>query len=96
MKHLPNLSEPSSESVELSRSAKKRAAKDLQKLGISLTHLAPEILEELELPPKLLEALNQLPKLSTREAKRRQMQYIGRLMRDVPKPTIAAIERLQA
>ncbi len=65
-----------------SRSQKKREGTALQNLGEQLAALSPSALTSLELPDALLDALREWHKVKTHEAKRRQMQYIGRLMRE--------------
>ena len=65
-----------------SRSQKKRESTALQNLGEQLAALSPSALTSLELPDALLDALREWHKVKTHEAKRRQMQYIGRLMRE--------------
>jgi ribosome-associated protein len=70
-----------------SRSARKRAAEALQKLGVALTRLRPAQLrslqQQLQLPETLFEALLEAQRLRSRVALARQRQYIGRLMRTV-------------
>lgn len=71
------------ENAPLSRSAKKRNCIALQKMGEKLSRLRPEERKQLNLPEDLAEALNMHDRMSDREAKRRQRQYIGRLMREM-------------
>jgi ribosome-associated protein len=66
-----------------SRSARKRHAEALQKLGVRLTQLRAPLLQKLQLPTELLEAIFEPQRLRSRAALARQRQYIGRLMRDV-------------
>jgi ribosome-associated protein len=70
-----------------SRSARKRQAEALQKLGIGLTRMRPAKLRELQqhlhLPEPLFEAILEVHRLRTGPALARQRQYIGRLMREV-------------
>ena len=70
-----------------SRSARKRQAEALQKLGVGLTRMRPAKLRELQqhlhLPEPLFEALLEVHRLRSGPALARQRQYIGRLMRDV-------------
>jgi ribosome-associated protein len=70
-----------------SRSARKRQAEALQKLGVGLTRMRPAKLRELQqhlhLPEPLFEAILEVHRLRTGAALARQRQYIGRLMRDV-------------
>ena len=54
---------------------------ELQALGAELARLSEAQLESIELPEDLREALLEAKGISSHEAKRRQMQYIGRLMR---------------
>jgi ribosome-associated protein len=66
-----------------SRSARKRAAEALQKLGVRLMELRAPELAALQLPEELLGAIVELRRLKSRAAQARQRQYVGRLMRDV-------------
>ena len=66
----------------VSRSQKKRESAALQELGASLAKLPLRELERLGISPDLLAAYRELSRITSREAKRRQMQYIGRLMRE--------------
>ena len=75
-----------------SRSARKRAAEALQRLGVRLIELKPSELQELDLPEPLLAAIREAQRLSSRSAQARQRQYIGKLMRDVdPDPIEKAL-----
>lgn len=75
-----------------SRSARKRAAEHLQKLGVRLVGLRAEQLRALDLPEELLEALQEARRLRGQSALARQHQYIGRLMRGVdPAPIERAL-----
>lgn len=66
-----------------SRSARKRQAEALQKLGVRLTLLRVAQLQQLQLPTELLDAVLEAQRLRSRAALARQRQYIGRLMRTV-------------
>jgi len=69
----------------------------LQDLGESLVALEPAKLAELELPERLVDAISLARSITKHEARRRQMQYLGRLMRDVdPDPIRAALERFES
>lgn len=65
-----------------SRSSKKRQSLALQALGEELTRLSPAELRHLDLTPDLREALTLYARIRDHEGRRRQMQYIGRLMRE--------------
>ena len=76
-----------------SRSARKRAAEHLQKLGVRLVGLRTAQLQPLALPEELLEALREARRLRGQSALARQHQYIGRLMRGLdPEPIERALD----
>lgn len=56
---------------------------ELQALGAALAALPESQLREMQLGEDLLEALLEAKRITSHEAKRRQMQFIGRLMREV-------------
>ncbi|HYC45112.1 MAG TPA: ribosome biogenesis factor YjgA [Burkholderiales bacterium] len=67
---------------------------ELQDLGAELVALNDEQLASIELPERLLDAVNDARRMTKFEARRRQMQYIGKLMREVDPAPIR--ERLAA
>jgi ribosome-associated protein len=68
----------------------------LQKIGESLVRLPAAQLAKIPLEPVLAEAIAHARELTRHEAFRRQMQYIGKLMRFVePEPIQAALEKLE-
>lgn len=78
-----------------SKSQRKRDMAALQKLGESLIALAPEQLDRLDLPEDLAEAIRFFHTLKDKEAKRRQQQFIGTVMRKVdPEPLREALDEL--
>jgi ribosome-associated protein len=66
-----------------SKSQRKRDMHALQELGACLVKLSPEQLARMELPEDLREAVREAQRTTRHEARRRQLQYIGRLMRAV-------------
>jgi len=71
----------------------KKQMLELQNLGEQLADLNKDQLKELELPENLREAINEVKRMTKFGAISRQMQYIGRLMRDVDAaPIIAKLE----
>jgi ribosome-associated protein len=52
-------------------------------LGKQLVELSPERLKQLPLGEKLFEAIKLAQKTTAREGRRRQVHYVGKLMRDV-------------
>jgi ribosome-associated protein len=78
------------ESSPLSKTRRKHQMLELQTLGEALTALSEEQLAQLELPERLLDAVLQAKSIHKFGALRRQLQYIGRLMREVDSDAIAA------
>jgi len=76
-----------------SKSSKKRDMTALQDLGARLVELNEQQIASMQLPEALLDAVLEAKRLNRREARRRQMQYIGRLMRDIDATPIR--ERLE-
>lgn len=66
-----------------SKSALKRQMHDLQELGEDLTRLPASRITPLNLPEILLDALAEFHRTRSFEGKRRQLQYVGKLMRNV-------------
>jgi ribosome-associated protein len=64
-----------------SRTDLKRESTELQKLGEALLTLRSDLLERLELSDKFKDAILEAKRITNFEGKRRQMQYIGKLMR---------------
>ncbi|MCU0814623.1 MAG: DUF615 domain-containing protein [Burkholderiaceae bacterium] len=64
-----------------SKTALKREAHDLQRLGEALAALSEERLAALAMPAGLLDAIVQLRRTRSHEGRRRQLQYVGKLMR---------------
>jgi len=76
----------------VSRTKKKQQVEELQKLGAALVDLPAVQLESLALPDVLLKAVLEAQRITSHEARRRQMQYIGKVMRKVdPEPVRAAL-----
>jgi ribosome-associated protein len=68
---------------EPSRTELKKESADLQKLGEALLTLRSDLFERLALPESLVTALDQLKRISNFEGRRRQLQYVGKLMRQL-------------
>jgi len=82
------------EDTDVSKSQRKREMHALQALGETLVGLRDDQLSRLDLPENLHEAIMQARSISARGALRRQLQYVGRLMRDVDADQIR--DRLQS
>jgi len=65
----------------ISKTRRKRQMRELQDVGAALVKLSPEAIERLGLPETLREAVLECKRFTKHEAIRRQMQYIGRIMR---------------
>ena len=74
---------PSGETPRVSKSQRKREMTELQQLGERLVALSREQIDRMGLPPELREAVLFAGTLTRHGARRRQMQRIGALMRDV-------------
>ena len=66
-----------------SKSQRKRDAHALQNLGEQLTQLRRDELTQLSLPESLLAAILEMQKIRQHGARKRQLQFIGKLMRQV-------------
>lgn len=66
-----------------SRSQLKRDSQELRDLGEQLVLMANSHLEKITLDSSLLAAIKEARRLKNLDAKRRQIQYIGKLMRNI-------------
>ena len=71
-----------------SRTELKRSSTELQKIGEDLLTLRAAFMDRLALPEKLGDAIAQAKHITNFEGKRRQMQFIGKLMRQLDEPTL--------
>ena len=85
--------EQPADDVVTSRTQRKREALDLQKTGQRLLDLDPGDLATVPLPPEMVEAIALWKRIRSHEARRRQLQFIGKLMR---KADLAPIEEALA
>jgi ribosome-associated protein len=81
----------------ISKTQRKRRMSELQDVGAELVKLSREQIRRLDLPETLREAVLECQGITRHEARRRQMQYIGRIMRDLDAaPIVAQLASLQA
>lgn len=66
-----------------SKTRLKQASHEMQSLGEALVELPDSRLDGLAIPERLLDAVREFKRTRTHEGRRRQMQYIGKLMRGV-------------
>lgn len=84
-----------SDEMELppSKTKVKQQMHDLQDIGKQLVELSNDRLKELDLPERLYDAVREMKRINKFGAQRRQMQFIGRLMREVETaPIVAKLE----
>ncbi len=79
--HIDN-SEPDNDEL-ISKSQKKREATAAQELGKNLLSLSPDDLASIELPETLSHALSEARRIKKNSALKRQLQFIGKLMRQI-------------
>jgi ribosome-associated protein len=81
------------DSDTLSKTDLKKQSADLQELGENLLSLRGDLYAKLDLPEKLRDAVTEAKRITSFEGKRRQMQYIGKLMRQIdPEPIRSAVQ----
>ena len=76
---------------EPTRTDLKKESAELQKLGEDLLNLATDPMAKLALPDRLVEAIAEAKRITNFEGKRRQMQFISKLMRQLSPEQIEAI-----
>jgi len=67
----------------VSKTQQKRAMLELQALGVALVELPQAQLSDMRLPAALAAAVAEARRMTRHEAKRRQLQFIGKLMRSI-------------
>jgi ribosome-associated protein len=80
----------------VSKTKKKREMHELQALGAALVELPETRLKTLAIDEQLRAAVLEAKRIKSHEARRRQIQYIGRLMRDLdPQPIRALLAEIE-
>jgi ribosome-associated protein len=69
------------EDTRPSKTRLKQHSHDLQSLGLALTELSEDRLAAIEMPEPLRDAIHEFRRTRSHEGRRRQMQYVGKLMR---------------
>jgi ribosome-associated protein len=91
---LPVADESETLSETPSKTRRKHAMHALQALGEELVALDPKRLAQLELPERLVDAIGVARGVHAHEGRRRQLQYVGKLMRTIDaEPIQAALAR---
>jgi ribosome-associated protein len=87
---------PDAEHDRPSKTQLKKASHDLQDLGEALVAMPDDRLAGLGIDESLLDAIHEYKRTRSFEGKRRQMQYIGKLMRRTdPEPLREAVAAMQ-
>lgn len=76
---------------EQSRTDLKRESLELQKVGEDLLTLRADLMARLDLSEKLKDAVLDAKRITNFEGKRRQMQYIGKMMRRLDPATLETV-----
>src|SRR5262249_3920302 len=79
-----------------SKTQRKRDAHALQALGVQLVALSVAQLARIELPEALHEAVVAAQRMRAQGARTRQLQYIGKLMRQIEPATLSRIRAVLA
>ena len=79
--------------IETSKTDLKRESDELQDLGEALLTLRTDLLNRLDLSETMRQALTDAKRITNFEGRRRQMQYIGKLMRKLDADTVKAAQR---
>jgi ribosome-associated protein len=83
------------ENLGPSKSALKREMTALQKLGAELVGLSRDRLKKIDMPERLRDAIHDAQRFTQHEAHRRQLQYIGKIMREIETaPLQAAMDEI--
>lgn len=77
--------------TDISKTDLKRESEALQALGEALLDLRRDLMDTLRLPDKLADALQELRRITNFEGRRRQLQYVGKLMRQLDNGQVEAI-----
>ncbi len=80
---MATVTDPLEEPERPSKSQRKRDMAALQDIGTELVMLNADQLTQIELPERLFEAIVDAQRIRDFEGRRRQMQFIGKLMREI-------------
>lgn len=81
------------EELPPSKTKIKKQMHELRDLGKELTELGKDQLAQLDIPENLHDAISKMKNINKFGAQRRQMQYIGKLMREIdPAPILAKLD----
>lgn len=76
----------------ISKSQRKRELHDLKQLGVDLLEFSEGALRQMALPELLLDALLTAKRITSNSARKRQLQYVGKLLKEIDvEPLRAAV-----
>ncbi|MDP2760724.1 MAG: ribosome biogenesis factor YjgA [Sideroxyarcus sp.] len=91
-RHYPHSQDEEELDLPPSKTKVKQQMLELQDIGAELVALGKDQLAQLDLPETLRDAIREMHRINKFGAQRRQIQYIGKLMRGVdPEPIIAKL-----
>lgn len=97
MPHSHTTDDAQDDSLPKSKSQRKRDMLAFQDLGKQLSELRSDQLNQIPMDEDLRHALSELQQIKSHEARRRQLQYVGKLMRGIDTAAITqALAALQA
>ena len=93
---LPDAADNAAQRERPSKTRLKKAMHELQDLGEALVALPDDRIATLALPDSLLSAVQEFRRTRSHEGRRRQMQFIGKLMRRIdPEPVRQAVAAMR-
>ncbi len=82
--------DPAAPAERRSKTRRKKDMHDLQALGAELVRLPRDRLQKIDLPDELREAIDFAHRVTSHEGRRRHLQYLGKLMRQVDADVVRA------
>ncbi|EEO28777.1 ribosome biogenesis factor YjgA [Oxalobacter paraformigenes] len=76
-----------------SKSQRKREMIALQKVGEQLVNESPDRIKRVSMPENLREAIFECQRIKNHEGRRRQLQFIGKIMRSLDEKTLSIINQ---
>jgi ribosome-associated protein len=67
----------------ISKTTLKKEAKQIQSLGVEISKFNPEVIEDFNFPLNIVNAIIDLKNIKSNSAKKRQAQYLGKLLRTI-------------
>lgn len=92
LRNQPAVAADDEEELPPSKTKIKKQMHELRDIGAELCELGKDQVAQLDIPENLRDAIREMHRINKFGAQRRQLQYIGKLMRDVdPAPIIAKL-----